>query len=435
MPFSPLYRSAYSLYRLLGEIGEPLAQRYVARRAARGREDAARLGERFGRAAEARPPGSLVWIHGASVGEALSALPLIARLRERWPQLAILMTTGTVTSARLMAAQLPQGVMHQYVPLDLRPAVERFLDHWRPQLGLIIESEFWPTLLTGARARGVELILVNGRISARSFARWRRLRPLIAALLDHFSIILAQSAEDKRHLEDLGGRTVRCAGNLKFAAPPLAADPAALAALRAAIGMRPSWLAASTHPGEEAIVAQAHVRIVRDRPDALTVIAPRHPHRGPEIAEALSTQGLRAALRSRGALPGPETDVYIADTLGELGVLYRLCEIVLVGGSLVPKGGQNVLEPAKLDCAILCGRHTQNFAQVTQDMARAGALRRVGDAAGLAAAVLELLRAPDRRSAMIDAARTYADAQATVLDRVMDTLQPALARATRTDPP
>lgn len=429
MPLSPLSRSAFALYRLLGAVGEPLAHRYLTRRAARGREEIARLGERFGHSRRPRPSGPLVWVHGASVGEALSALPLISRIRAEWPEIGILMTTGTVTSARLMAERLAPDVIHQYVPIDVPGAVGRFLDHWQPQLGLIIESEFWPTLLSRARARGVELVLVNGRVSAGSYARWARLRPLIAGLLDHFSIVLAQSPDDQEHLERLGARSARCVGNLKFAAPPLAADPPALAALRAAIGARPVWLAASTHPGEEELVAEAHIRLARERADVLTIIAPRHPQRGAAIAETLTTQGLHPALRSRGELPNAETDLYIADTLGELGILYGLCDIVFVGGSLVPKGGQNLLEPAKLGCAILSGPHTSNFAQVSQDMASAGALRRVNDGAELGDAVSDLLAGPDRRAAPTEAAEAYAAMQAGVLDRVVDALRPALQRA------
>ncbi len=419
----------FAFYRGVAFVATPLVHRLLRRRLARGREDPARFGERLGRAGLARPEGPLVWVHGASVGESLSALPLIERVRTRWPGLHILMTTGTVTSARLMAERLPPGVLHQYVPVDLPGPVRRFLDHWRPALGIVIESEFWPNLLHGARDRGVELVLVNGRMSARSFAQWRRVRPTIAHLLNLFSIVLAQSREDLRHLRALGAAHARRLGNLKFVAPSLAADRKDLAALRAALGRRPRWLAASTHPGEEEIVAEAHAALAATHPGLVTLLAPRHPDRGAQIAAILRARGLRVARRGAGEIVAPDTDIYLADTLGELGLWYRLAEVVLVGGSLVPKGGQNILEPAKLNCAILCGPHTMNFLRVSKEMAEAGALRTVTDAAGLAQAAGALLDDAPARRAMIAAAADYAKSEAGVLDDIVAALAPALDRA------
>ena len=419
----------FALYRGTAFVATPVVHHLLRKRLARGREDAARFGERLGRAGLARPEGPLIWIHGASVGESLSALPLIARIRDGWPGLTILMTTGTVTSARLMAERLPPGVLHQYVPVDLLGPVRRFLGHWRPALGIIIESEFWPNMLHAARDRGVELALVNGRISARSFAQWRRVRPTIAHLLGLFTIVLAQSREDLRHLRALGAPQAQRLGNLKFVAPPLAADPEVLADLDAALGERPRWLAASTHPGEEAIVAAAHEALSESRAGLLTLLAPRHPERGAEIAALLRARGLRVARRAAGDRLEPETDIYLADTLGELGLWYRLAEIVFVGGSLVPKGGQNILEPAKLECAILTGPHTANFLRVSTEMTEAGALRRVSDAASLAAAADALLEDAPARQAMIAAAATYARSEAGALDAIVEALAPALERA------
>jgi len=419
----------FALYRALGTAATPLARRHLKRRCARGREDPARLDERLGHAGYARPPGPLVWIHGASVGESLSALPLIARIRARWPDLGILVTTGTVTSARLMAERLPPAVIHQYVPVDLPGAVNRFLDHWRPALGLIVESEFWPNLLLEARRRGIELTLVNGRVSARSFATWRRARPIIARLLAQFSLVLAQLDEDARPLEALGAARTLCMGNLKFAAPPLEADPAELARLRARLGARPRWLAASTHPGEEAQIAVAHRALATGHPGLLSVIAPRHPHRGAEIVADLAAAGLAVARRGAGEDPDPATEIYVADTMGELGLWYRLGEIVFVGGSLVPKGGQNMVEPAKLGRAVLCGPHTANFMRVTDEMTRAGALGRVADGSELAATVGALMSDAAARRAMIEAGRAYATAQAGVLDDIVAALAPLLDRA------
>ena len=422
-------------YRLFSAAATPLVRRHLRQRVARGREDPARLAERFGHAGVARPPGPLVWVHGASVGESLSALPLVDGIREGWPGLNLLMTTGTVTSARLMAERLPEGVIHQYLPVDLPAAVGRFLAHWRPALGLMVESEFWPNLLLQARAGGVDLALVNGRVSGGSYASWRRFRPLIGHLLRQFSLTLAQSREDQAHLRDLGAANPLRLGNLKFAAPPLAADPEELAAFRGVLGARPRWLAASTHPGEEDIVAQVHARLAPRFPGLLTLLVPRHPDRGAGLAEGLRSRGLRVALRSAHQPVSAETEVYLADTIGEMGLWYRLCDVVFVGGSLIAKGGQNLIEPAKLGSAILCGPHMTNFLRVSEEMSRADAIRQVDDAEQLAAAVSWLLEDDAARAGMIEAAANYAAAQAGVLDHIIGALKPHLDRAAESTAP
>ena len=419
-------RGIFACYRLLGTPAAPFIRNYLQRRLARGREDPARLHERFGKASVARPAGRLLWIHGASVGEAQSALPLLGRLRRDWPNYSILITTGTVTSARLMAERLPEGVIHQFVPVDLPSAVARFLDHWHPEIGFVIESEFWPNLLRMAAARGTKLALLNGRISPQSYRGWRRLRPLAAELLACFSLVMARSPEDHDHLVALGAGKVLSPGDLKAAAPPLSADPIELADLEAALAGRSRWLAASTHPGEDQVAAETH-RALRDRlPKLLTLLAPRHPNRAEAIRHELETLGLNVAQRSLGEPIEPGIDVYLADSIGEMGLWYRLAEVVFVGGSLVPKGGQNVLEPAKLDCAILCGPHTANFARMAAEMSAVGALRHVDSAAALTAAVAALHEDADARRAMITAAQSYAETQVSVLDRIMAALDPLL---------
>jgi len=421
--------ATFAGYRLLGTPAAPLIRNYLKRRLERGREDPERIQERFGKASVARPAGPLLWIHGASVGEAQSALPLLERLRQDWPDFSILITTGTVTSARLMAERLPQGVIHQFVPVDLPSAVGRFLDHWQPDVALILESEFWPNLLRMAAARGSKLALLNGRISPDSYRGWRRLRPLAAELLSSFSLVMARSPEDYEHLVALGAGEVLSPGDLKAAAPPLSADETELARLSAAMAGRPRWLAASTHPGEDQAAGETH-RALRDRlPKLLTLLAPRHPNRAEDIRHELETLGLNVAQRSLGEPIEPGIDVYLADSIGEMGLWYRLAEVVFVGGSLVPKGGQNVLEPAKLDCAILCGPHTANFARMAAEMAAAGALRPVDSAAALTAAVAQLHEDGAARKAMIVAARDYASGQAGVLDRIMAALAPLIREA------
>ena len=421
--------AAFGGYALLGRLAAPLVHRYLRRRLAQGREEAGRLGERLGEAGVARPAGPLVWIHGASVGEAQSALPLIERLRRDWPQVTVLMTSGTVTSAKLMGERLPAGAIHQYVPVDLPHAVTAFLAHWRPDVGLIIESEFWPNLLRGAAARGTRLALLNGRVSADSYRGWGRAKPIIEELLGCFALVTARSPEDRDRLLALGAHPVLSLGDLKAAAPPLAADDAELDHLQAQLEGRPRWLAASTHPGEERIAGETQ-RALRGRlPGLVTLLAPRHPHRAGSIRSELEALGLAVAQRSRGEAIAPATDVYLADSIGELGLWYRLAEVVFVGGSLVAHGGQNLLEPAKLGCAILAGPHTANFARLAAELTDAGALRQVGGPAALTAAVADLLAQPAEREAMAAAARDYAAAQAGVLDRIMAALKPLLQEA------
>src|SRR5690349_21323236 len=354
-----------TIYRGLTEIGGPAIRLYLARRRAAGKEDPVRRLERLGVASCPRPPGRLAWFHAASVGESVSVLVLIHRLTERYPDLSVLITTGTVTSAELMAKRLPARALHHYVPVDRMPYVRRFLDHWKPDLALWIESEIWPNLLSEIGRRRIPAALVNARMSAGSFRNWGRVPGFIGPLLSVFRLCLAQTEAEADRLRHLGARDVRCVGNLKFSAEPLPADPAVLEVLRHAFKDRPVWLLASSHPGEEEVAADVHAAL-RDRlPGLLTVIAPRHPQRGGEIGALLAGRGLAAVRRSDGALPGAEHEVYVADTVGELGLFFRLAPVVCIGGSLVPHGGHNPVEPAQLGCAVLYGPHMTNFSEVS----------------------------------------------------------------------
>ena len=424
----------HALYRLITTSASPLILAVLARRRARGKEDRARQGERLGIARRKRPDGPLIWLHGASVGESISALPLINRILEDRPDLNILVTTGTVTSARLMEERLPRGAFHQYAPVDRAAWVARFLDHWRPDLALWMESELWPNLVRETQRRGVPMALINGRMSARSLRGWRRFSGLVRSLLRGFELCLVQSRADGARFVVLGARNVDCPGNLKFAAAPLPADDDELARVWDRVGDRPLWLAASTHAGEEAIVAEAHQRLMGRHPDLLTVIAPRHMTRGPDIAAELEATGLTIARRGAGKEIEPNTDIYIADTMGELGLLYRLAGVVFVGGSLVPHGGQNLLEPAQLDCAIVHGPHTENFHEIVAELDAAAASEEVRDARALADTVDRLLADPVLRQRRAAAARDVALAQRDVLDNVMAALAPYLAALLRPDP-
>ena len=414
----------YRLYRGLTTLGAPVISLYLDRRKKRGKEDVGRFAERLGRPGQPRPSGILIWIHAASVGESLSMLPLVERLCAR--NAKVLLTTGTVTSARLMAERLPQGAFHQYVPVDRMAYVRGFLDHWRPDLALWAESEFWPNMLTESHRRGIPLVLVQGRISPRSFAGWQKVPGFIRRLLSCFTLCLGQTADDVHRLKTLGSRDTRCLGNLKHAAPPLPADPAELERLRQAVAGRPLWLAASTHPGEDALIAETHRALEPRFPGLLTVIAPRHPQRGPDIACDLTALGLSVGLRSGGELPQAGTQIYLADTMGELGLFYRLCPLVFMGKSLAVGGGQNPFEPARIGAAILFGPAMENFPDMAPSMVEAGAALQVADGAGLTQSLGELLADPVRAARMAGAAAAWAESEAGVLDAIEGALAPLL---------
>lgn len=421
------------LYRAFSVLGAPLIGVYLWLRRIRGKEDPARFSERLGRPGLARPDGPLVWVHAASVGESLSMLPLIGRLVEDQPGLNILVTTGTVTSARLMAERLPEGSFHQYAPVDRIASVRRFLDHWRPDLALWAESEFWPNMITEAASRNIPMILINGRVSPRSFVGWRRFGGLIRELLGCFDLCLGQSDADAQRLRQLGAGTAKHVGNLKFAGPPLPVDEAEFAAIKNSIGTRPVWLAASTHAGEEDMAAQVHQRLKSLQVGLLTLIIPRHPDRGEEVATRLRGQGQDVSLRSNGDAIRPETDIYVADTMGEMGLFFRIAGVVFMGKSLVPLGGQNPLEAARLDCAIVHGPHMMNFEDISERFNKTGAALQVADGEALFSAVRQLLEDTSERERMAAAAKAMAAAEAGVLDAVLVELGPFLEHLLQKD--
>lgn len=422
-----------ALYRGLSRAASPLIDAVLARRIATGKEDAGRIGERFGKAGRPRPTGPLVWVHAASVGESLSVLSLIERLLADDPALHVLVTTGTVTSAALMAKRLPARAFHQFAPVDRLDCVRAFLDHWRPDVALWVESEFWPNLLIESKTRGVSLVLVNARISPRAFSRWRFFPALIKPMLDCFDLCLAQSEGEAARLRDLGARRVAAPGNLKFAAKPLPADAGELARLEGMTGARPRWLAASTHPGEEEIASEVHRELARKFPALLTVIVPRHPGRGKTIAQALRAKGFRVALKSAGQEPGQASEFYVADSMGELGLFFRLCPIAFIGGSLIPHGGHNPIEPAQLGSAVVHGPSMTNFQAIAAEMAKRHAAITAADGRELASALARLLSDANETKRMTEAARRIADEKGEVLQKVMAELSPFLRALGRSE--
>jgi 3-deoxy-D-manno-octulosonic-acid transferase len=413
-----------SLYRVATRIAEPMAPGLLRRRAGRGKEDIARLGERLGIASRTRPDGQLVWVHGASVGESLSLLPFINRLQSHRPDLTVLITSGTRASADLLLKRLPTGVIHQYLPVDGPLAVRRFLDHWRPQLGVLAEGELWPNLILAAQKRGVRMALISARITEGSAEGWTRARAAAQTLLGAFDLILPQDPASAGRIQVLGGRTGPLL-NLKFASEALPFDPAELARLKKQVGKRKVVLAASTHPGEDEFILGAFAALPPIKPAPLLVIAPRHPDRADAILAGL--EGITTARRSDGEPIEDDTQVYVADTLGEMGLLFRLADVAVMGGGFVGGvGGHNPLEPARLGVPVITGEETFNFADVYGQMLPQGAAMMARTETDLSAKIHLLLTEPARAKALAAAGRAFAEAQAAQCESAMASLETLL---------
>ena len=415
-------RAMLAAYRWAGAAAYPVIGGYVAWRASKGKEEHSRRRERYGRAGRPRPEGPLIWIHAASVGETIAVVPLIERLLGHG--INIVLTTGTVTSAQVARERLGERIIHQYVPLDLKPAVSRFLDHWSPDLAVMAESEIWPMTILELGARRVPQVLVNGRLSDRSFANWSKRSYLAEALFENLAHVIAQSDVDAERFRKLGARPVTVSGNLKGDTVEPPADEAELARLKAEIGRRKVWAAISTHDGEEEAAIEVHKRLRARHPDLLTMIVPRHPERADAVAAACAQAGLSVARRSLGDRIAPATDIFLGDTIGEMGLYLRLTEIAFVGRSLTGKGGQNPLEPAMLDTAVLSGRNVQNFRDAYRTLAASGAARFVKDKEVLAGAVNYLLTNEAERRKMMQAGRATVEGMRGALSRTLQTLEP-----------
>jgi 3-deoxy-D-manno-octulosonic-acid transferase len=410
-------------YRAATALLAPAAPLLLRRRKRQGKEHRNRAAERLGHSTVARPDGKLVWVHGASNGECIAALPVIEELAARG--IAVLLTSGTVTSAELMEERLPQGAIHQFVPIDTPGATARFLAHWRPDAGLFVDSDLWPNLILGAKARGTKLALVNARMSQRSFEGWRWAKKTAAAILSAFDVCLAQDDEIAARFRVLGAPDVRVIGSLKEDAPPLPFDAEKLAELKAAVGTRPVLLAAQTHPGEDETILPVHDALRGTYADLLTIIVPRHPARGADIAMLCDTR--KAQLRSAGGGLAADTAVYIADTLGELGLFYRIAPFAFVGGSLVPVGGHNPLEPARLHCGVLGGPHTYNSATAFAAIFAEQGLGLVRTSTDIIALAGRLLGDPAEARALGDAAARGAAALGGAVEKTIAVVERFLA--------
>lgn len=415
------------LYGVAANLIAPLAYRRVRAKLEAQGTPAGRIKERMGHATVARPEGRITWFHAASVGESLSVLRLIEEMGQQQPDLSFLLTSGTATSAQIVAKRLPPRTHHQFAPLDSRPAVRRFLDYWRPEAGVFVESELWPNMLRGAKARGIPLALVNARISDRSARNWKRFSSTAHHLLDHFTLVHCQDARTARHLQDIGIPHATSGVNLKSLSGALPFDAAELSRLRDVIGTRPLWLAASTHPGEDEVMIEAHNTLLKQLPEALLILVPRHPERANQIEVQLAEAGLTSARRSTGMVLAPGTECYLADTLGEMGLWYAVAPITCLCGSFTPVGGHNPYEPAHAGSAILHGPLYANFSETYAELATHNAATEVTDARALAEELITLLTKPDTLATHRAASRRFAAGQADALHDMAQTLSKALS--------
>lgn len=411
------------------ELFGPLLKLYLMKRRFRGKEHPARFAEREGVASQPRPDGKLIWCHAASVGESLSLLALVQHFVKTYPAVHVLVTTGTVASAELITKRLPAHAFHQFMPVDRPSWVGRFLDHWKPDLAIWTESELWPAILEQIHKRKIPAALVNARMSEGSYQKWQIAPALIRDVLSAFDVCLTQNPAEAERLQKLGAKNVCVGGNLKYASDMLPCAAEKLAALQKVMGDRPVWMAASTHQGEEEMIMRVSAVLREKFPDLLTIIVPRHSKRGGEISDICRQAKISYSRRTSGVLPSAGDAVYIADTMGELGVFFSAVKICCMGGSFVPVGGHNPIEPAHFGCAILYGPHMQNFKTVQADFDSQKAALSCQGAGDLAENVNRLLSAPQEVLALGTAAKRLAEDKKNVVEGVMDLLAPVLARA------
>ena len=411
------------LYRALTSIAAPFISLYLRLRRARGKEDRTRFRERLGFPSLSRPSGKIVWCHAASVGEVLSVLSVLDEIGNRYPHWHILLTTGTETSANIVQSRLPANAFHQYIPVDRWPYVTRFLEHWEPDLVLWVESELWPNMLAGLAERHTPAILLNGRMSEKSYQRWRMIRGGVKQMLTPFQLGLVQTGVERNRYAVLGLENVHAVGNLKFAADPLPYDIEQLNFLKEITAGRPIWLMASTHAGEDEIALRLHRKLRLTWPDLLTFIVPRHPVRTDTISDLIANEGIPFSRRSVGQVLDKDIQIYLADTMGELGLFYRLCKVCCLAGSFT-WGGHNPIEPALLRCAVVFGPKMDNFAVMADDMLAQGAAIQVGDEAELTEVITRLIKTPLEAEAFGNRAKAWADEKHSVLDKTLEMIAP-----------
>jgi 3-deoxy-D-manno-octulosonic-acid transferase len=414
-------------YRLLTRLIRPLYIRFIIHKRIRvGKEDELRVQEKLGVASIPRPYGKLIWIHAASVGETLSILKLVKVLQEKHSHIHLLLTSSTLTSAEIVKHKFPKEVIHQYAPLDFELSVKRFLNYWLPDLAIWVESELWPNTLWELHRRGIPVISLNVRFSPRSLRRWLLMRVYFVKLLNYFTEILVQSKSLEDKLRTLGIKKVYYPGNLKFTSDPLMHDVNEFNNLKSQFENKPLWLAASTHPGEEEIAFKVHKKLKRIFPQLLTIVVPRHPHRGQEIVYSAQSERLQVQQFATMMTLNPDTDIVLVDQIGVLGLFYRLCDIVFVGGSLVSAGGHNIIEPAQAGCAILHGPMMHNFSEILAHFDHFKSTLQVKDEDELTLRLKMLFENHDLKRKYIDAALLAVAEQKPVLPNTLKHLEPYL---------
>lgn len=419
-----------TFYYYLTLMMQPVFKGLIKKRVRAGKEDPERLNERMGRPAKNRPDGPLVWFHGASVGESLSALPLINRILTEQPNTHVMVTTGTVTSARLMKKHLQGRAFHQFIPIDHPKWVKGFLDHWRPDAVIWLESDFWPNMLFEIQRRQIPAVLMNARMGQTSFEKWSRFAPgSLQKILKTFDICMTQSAEEQARLKHFKHPDVRVSDNLKYASPRLSVDQDKKNQLEQQIAERPVWQYASTHSGEEELAVTVHTSLKRQFPDILTVIIPRHPDRGAEIKGLMETSGLVAARRSAGDRVTTGTDVYIADTMGEMGIFFDLIPLTVIGGSFVVHGGHNPIEPGQFGNMVMYGPHMFNFKLMCEDFEKAGASCPLSSIEELTSKIQESLNNPETMQPYRQAALALTQEKSKALDNLWADVSPWLEKS------
>ena len=419
------------LYAAATVLAWPLIRLIMWQRVKQGKEDGQRIGERFGRISTPRPTGPIIWVHAASVGETVSILSLVERLLADFQLANVLITTVTRSSAEILEKNLSGKLFHQFVPIDRPGEIDSFLDHWDPDVAIWVESELWPNLLTAVQGRGVPTFLVQGRISEKSFRHWQFFRRLVQPLLEGFSRVLVQTPGDADRYRALGAIEPVVTGSLKYSSPPLKIDKMKLAQINVSLGDRPCWVAASVHPGEFSLLRDAHLMIRRRFPNLLTIVVPRHPIAGASMERSALDADISVAVRSRAEEITEETEIYIGDSFGELGIFYEVCPIGFIGGSLVPHGGQNPLEAIQLDCVAIVGPHMFNFSQIISDLTSGDALISAGTATSLAHEITELLKFPELLGELVLKQKIAISAKDHILDDVYAKIIEAIPRSTR----
>ncbi len=405
----------------------PLILTFYMVRKFRGKEDLYRFSERKGLATIDRPNGKLVWLHCASVGEAQSALPIIKKLIKEIDA-NFLITTGTISSYQIIKKRVPKKVYHQYIPIDLNRYNKRFLKYWNPDLVLWFESELWPNILLLLQERNIKHLIINARMSEKSFQKWKYFPSTAKKILSGFDLCITQSKEDSIKFKFFGTENVIDLVNIKYFVPKLDVESDQLKFFTNSFKGRKVWLAASTHEGEELLVADIHISLSKKIPNLLTIIAPRHPNRRKSIEKMLLEKKLDFSIRSRGEIPDFKTDIYLADSIGEMGLWYSICKIVFLGKSIIGKGGQNPIEPSLFGCAVICGSHVENFSEVVRELLNVEAIIQIDSMEDIQNELFMLLNNVNHASDIGIKAKNFVINKSKFIDKFFEKIMPEIEK-------